>query len=119
MARISIFLESFIQAESRNGRANTPDCMLSRNEFNDLARVAPYRQLRNEFMSTIVIGSGLICAAALAMGFGYVIPVGTTIGGLFDLVGIASGMLCFGLVEGKQPDALSRAPPPNSDLLDE
>jgi hypothetical protein len=54
-------------------------------------------------MSTIAIGSGLICAAALAMGFGFVIPVGTTIGGLFDLIGIASGMVCFGLVEGNPP----------------
>jgi hypothetical protein len=70
-------------------------------------------------MSTIAIGSGLICAAALAMGFGFVMPVGTTIGGLFDFVGIASGMVCFGLVEGRPPDAVSRTGPPNSDLLDE
>lgn len=55
--------------------------------------------LRNELMSTISIGSGLICAAAIAMGSGFVIPVGATIGGLFDLVAIASGMVCFGLVD--------------------
>jgi hypothetical protein len=52
-------------------------------------------------MSTISIGSGLICAAAIAMGFGFVIPVGSTIGGLFDLIAIASGMVCFGLAEAQ------------------
>ena len=70
-------------------------------------------------MSAVSVGSGLVCAIAIAMGFGFVLPVGATIGGLFDLVGIASGMVCFGLIEGKQPDALGRTGPPNSDPLDE
>jgi hypothetical protein len=70
-------------------------------------------------MSAVAVGSGLICAAAIAMGFGFVVPVGATIGGLFDLVGIASGMVCFGLVEGKHHDALSRPDPLNSDQFDE
>jgi hypothetical protein len=51
-------------------------------------------------MRTIAIGSGLICAAAIAM-VGFVIPVGSTIGGLFALVAIASGMVCFGLLEAQ------------------
>ena len=70
-------------------------------------------------MSVIAVVSGLICAVAIAMGLGFIVPVGATIGGLFDLVGIASGMVCLGLVEGKQPDALGQTGPPNADRLDE
>jgi hypothetical protein len=70
-------------------------------------------------MSAVAVGSGMICAVAIAMGFGFIVPVGVTVGGLFDLVGIASGIVCFGLVEGKQTDVLSRPDPLNSDGLDE
>jgi hypothetical protein len=50
-------------------------------------------------MTVSAIGCGLVCA--IAMGFGFVIPMGTTIGGLFDLVAIVSGMAFIGLLDGE------------------
>jgi hypothetical protein len=50
-------------------------------------------------MTVSAIGCGLVCV--IAMGSGFVIPMGTTIGGLLDLVAIASGMACIGLLDGE------------------
>ena len=56
---------------------------------------------RKIFMSLSLIVSGLGCAAMLALGSELILPVGTAVGGLCDLVGVASGMVFFGLAEGE------------------
>jgi hypothetical protein len=43
----------------------------------------------------------VICAVMLAVGFGVIIPVSGVIGGIFDLLGIASGLVFFGLLDGE------------------
>jgi hypothetical protein len=52
-------------------------------------------------MRTLAIGSGLVCAAAIAVGFGFAIPIDGAIGGLCVLVAIVSGMICIGLSDGQ------------------
>jgi hypothetical protein len=51
-------------------------------------------------MSLAAFVSGLGGAAMLAFGSEMVIPVGSLIGSLCDLAGIASVMVCFGLMDG-------------------
>jgi hypothetical protein len=52
-------------------------------------------------MSFSLIVTGLGCAAMLALGSNLVLPLGSFVGGLCDLIGIASGMICFGLADGE------------------
>ena len=52
-------------------------------------------------MSLSLIVSGLCCAAMLALGFGLVLPVGTLVGGLCDMLGVASGIVFLGLAESE------------------
>jgi hypothetical protein len=52
-------------------------------------------------MSFSLIVSGLGWAAMLALGSDLVLPLGSFVGGLRDLVGVASGMICFGLADGE------------------
>jgi hypothetical protein len=52
-------------------------------------------------MSLSLIVSGLGCAAMLALGSELILPLGSAVGGLCDLVGVASGMVFFGLAEGE------------------
>jgi hypothetical protein len=45
--------------------------------------------------------SGLGGAAMLALGSGFVWPMGTAVGGICDLVGVASAVVFFGLAESE------------------
>ena len=51
-------------------------------------------------MAIGVIGGGIVFAAGLAIGAGFVEPVGDTTGGFADLAAVAAGMVFLGLVEG-------------------
>jgi hypothetical protein len=51
-------------------------------------------------MTTQLVGSGLICATLLAIGFGFVIPVSSTVGDFCDLLAVGSGVLFVALLEG-------------------
>jgi hypothetical protein len=51
-------------------------------------------------MNLTVSVSGLTGAAMLAFGSNMVIPVGSMIGSMCDLAGIASVMVCLGLMDG-------------------
>ena len=50
-------------------------------------------------MSSWAIGSGVICAAALYLGLAILTP-SSVFGGICELVGIASGLVFVGLVDG-------------------
>jgi hypothetical protein len=52
-------------------------------------------------MNWIAIVSGLGGAAMLAVGSNMVIPMGTGLGGIFDLAGVASAMVFLGLMDGE------------------
>jgi len=46
------------------------------------------------------IVSGVLAAALLALGFNVITPLGGGLDTLFDLAGVASGMLFIGLADG-------------------
>jgi len=48
----------------------------------------------------MIIGSGLVCAAALAIDAGLVKPIGPTLGGLVGLLAAVSGVIFVSLVDG-------------------
>ena len=50
-------------------------------------------------MALLVVGSGLISAALLALGFGFVVPVSGAVGELCDLLAIGSGVFFVGLLD--------------------
>jgi hypothetical protein len=52
-------------------------------------------------MSLTAIISGLAGAAMLAFGSNMVIPIGSGIGSVFDLAGVASVMVFLGLMDGE------------------
>ena len=49
-------------------------------------------------MALPIVGSGLISAALLALGFGFVVPVSAVVGDLCDLLVIGSGIFFVGLL---------------------
>jgi hypothetical protein len=51
-------------------------------------------------MTSLIVGSGLICATMLAIGFGVVIPVSSAVSDLCDLLAVGSGMFFVGLLDG-------------------
>jgi hypothetical protein len=51
-------------------------------------------------MAWWVIGSGVLCAAMFALGLNVYEQVGSLVGGVADLVAIASGIVCVGLLDG-------------------
>ena len=52
-------------------------------------------------MISQIVGSGLICATSLAVGFGFVIPVSSAVGDLCDLLAVGSGVFLVGLLGGE------------------
>jgi hypothetical protein len=44
---------------------------------------------------------GFISAAALAIGFGFVVPVSSVVGDFFDVLAIGSALYFVGLLDGK------------------
>ena len=49
-------------------------------------------------MTPQIVGSGLICATMLAVGFGFVVPVSSAVSNLCDLLAVGSGMFFVGLL---------------------
>jgi hypothetical protein len=52
-------------------------------------------------MISLIVGSGLICATSLAIGFDFVIPVSSAVSNLCDLLAVGSGMFFVGLLSGE------------------
>jgi hypothetical protein len=52
-------------------------------------------------MNIYLIMSGLGCVALLALGSNLILPLGSMVGGICDLFGVASGVVFFGLTEGE------------------
>ena len=52
-------------------------------------------------MSWSLMISGLVGAAMLALGSGFVWPMGASFGGICDLVGVASTVVFLGLAESE------------------
>ena len=52
-----------------------------------------------EKMSSWAIGSGVVCAAALYLGLAILAP-GSVLGGICELIGIVSGVVFVGLIDG-------------------
>jgi len=52
-------------------------------------------------MTPQIVGSGLICATLLAIGFDVVIPVSSAVGNLCDPLAVGSGMFFVGLLSGE------------------
>jgi hypothetical protein len=50
-------------------------------------------------MSSWAIVSGVVCAAALYLGLAVLAPA-SVLGGICDLIGIASGVVFVGLIDG-------------------
>jgi hypothetical protein len=57
-------------------------------------------------MALLVVGSGLISAALLALGFGFVVPVSAVVGDLCDLLAIGSGIFSSGCSPASSGTAL-------------
>ena len=51
-------------------------------------------------MSWPVIWSGVVCVAMLALGFNLLLPLGSGLETVCILMGVASAMVFFGLVDG-------------------
>jgi len=52
-------------------------------------------------MAILIAGSGLFCATMLALGFGLLLQIGSTIGDVCDLLAIGSGSFFVGLLDSK------------------
>jgi len=52
-------------------------------------------------MTPQIVGSSLICATMLAIGFDFVIPVSSAVSNLCDLLAVGSGMFFLGLLSGE------------------
>jgi hypothetical protein len=52
-------------------------------------------------MTSQIVGSSLICATSLAIGFGFVIPVSSADSNLCELLAVGSGMFFVGLLSGE------------------
>jgi hypothetical protein len=50
---------------------------------------------------SVIVVSGMICAIMLAVGFGSIIPISSVLSELCDLLGIASGIVYAGLLDGE------------------
>lgn len=44
---------------------------------------------------------GLICAAALVIGFGLLVPVSSVVGDFFDVLAVGSAIFFVGLLDGE------------------
>ncbi len=44
---------------------------------------------------------GLICATMFAIGLGFVVPVSSAVGGVCDVLAIASGVFFVGMLDGE------------------
>jgi hypothetical protein len=49
--------------------------------------------------TSLIAAVGLICAAALSIAFGFVVPVSSVGGGFFDVLAVRSAVLFVGLLE--------------------
>ena len=49
-------------------------------------------------MTILIAGSGLICAIMFALGFGLLLPIGSAIGDVCDLLAIGSGIFFVGAI---------------------
>jgi hypothetical protein len=47
------------------------------------------------------VASGLVCAAMLAVGLGFVIPVSSIVSALCDFLAVGSGIAFIALLDGK------------------
>jgi hypothetical protein len=52
-------------------------------------------------MTSQIVGSSLICATSLAIGFGFVIPVSSAVSNLCELLSVGSGMFFVRLLSGE------------------
>jgi hypothetical protein len=52
-------------------------------------------------MNIYLIMSGLGCVAMLALSSDLILPLGSMVGGICDLFGVASGVVFFGPAEGE------------------
>jgi hypothetical protein len=50
--------------------------------------------------TSLIAVVGLICAAALAIGFGFVVPVSSVVGHFFDVLAVGSAIFFVGLLDG-------------------
>jgi hypothetical protein len=44
---------------------------------------------------------GFVCAAMLAVGFGFVVPVSSVVGDFFDVLAVGAAILFVGLLDGE------------------
>jgi hypothetical protein len=51
--------------------------------------------------SSLIVVAGLICAAALAVGFDFVVPVSSVVGSFFDVLAVGSAIFFVGLLDGE------------------
>jgi F0F1-type ATP synthase assembly protein I len=59
------------------------------------------RSREQMFKFSLIALSGLICAIMFAIGFGFVAPVSSAVGGLCDVLAVASGVFLVGLLDGE------------------
>ena len=52
-------------------------------------------------MISLIVGTGLLCAAMLAMGFGVLIPVSSAVSDVCNLLAVGSGIFFVGLLDGE------------------
>ena len=73
-------------------------------------------------MALLIVGSGLISAALIALGFGLVVPVSALVGDLCDLLAIGSGIFssgCSPASSGPHSNRASARSPDSNRQLDE
>jgi hypothetical protein len=81
-----------------------PDNRGRRSEFSLISATnqEPIRERREQMVKASLIAAvGLICAAMLAIGFGFVVPVNSAVGDVFDVLAVVSGVFFVGLLDGE------------------
>jgi hypothetical protein len=48
-----------------------------------------------------VVGSGIVCALLLVVGFQFVAPISSALAGICELAAIVSGLVFVGLIDGE------------------
>jgi hypothetical protein len=53
------------------------------------------------FTGSLIAVVGFICAAMIAIGFGFVVPVSSVVGDFFDVLAVGAAIFFFGLLDGE------------------
>jgi len=66
------------------------------------ANQKPIEEKREQMVTgSLIAVVGFICAAMLALGFGFVVPVSSVVGDFFDVLAVGAAIFFVGLIDGE------------------